>query len=303
MRVTNKMTSELITRELYSNQQMLLNAQVRVTTGKKINKPSDDPIGAQKVLDYRRILSSIEQYERNIVHGKNQIEITETILDQMDTLLNEAHKWASAYGSGSIEAGSAEEKAAITHVKALYDDILSLANSKIGNDYIFAGHVTNTAPFSRSADYTPNAYNGDDEDITVLVRDNVEVKINATGQDIFERGTGSGTDVFNVLKDLIDSMETTQDPAAAFAEAANLKSAIAQVQGVAIDISIHHGRLKSAEDYLRQYESKIEDLLDNTENIDPAQAIIEMQMAETAYMASLETASRVIQRSLVDYLK
>ena len=85
MRVTNKMTSELITRELYSNQQMLLNAQVKVTTGKKINKPSDDPIGAHKVLDYRRILSSIEQYERNIVYGKNQIEITETILDQMDT--------------------------------------------------------------------------------------------------------------------------------------------------------------------------------------------------------------------------
>ena len=45
---TNKMTSELITRAIYSNQKMLLNAQGKVTTGKKINKPSDDPIGAQK---------------------------------------------------------------------------------------------------------------------------------------------------------------------------------------------------------------------------------------------------------------
>jgi len=297
------MTAELITRDLYRNQEMLLNAQVRVTTGKKINKPSDDPIGTHKVLDYRKILSSVEQYERNIVHGKNQIEITETILDQIDTLLKEAKKWASTYGSGGIEANSGEENTAITHVKALYDDILSLANSKIGNNYIFAGHVTDTAPFSRSADYTPNGYNGDDEDITVLVRDNVEVKINATGQDLFERGSGSGTDVFNVLKDLIDAMETSHDPAAASTEAANLQSAIKQVQGVAADVAIHHGRLESAEDYLLQYGSKIEDLLYNTENIDPAQAIVEMQMAETAYAASLETASRIIQRSLVDYLK
>jgi flagellar hook-associated protein 3 FlgL len=254
-------------------------------------------------LDYRKILSSIEQYERNIVHGKNQIEIAETILDEIDSLLKEAQEWAFTYGSGTIEVNSGAENAAITQVKALYDNILNLANSKIGNNYIFAGHVTNTPPFSRAADYTPNAYNGDDEDIAVLVRDNVEVKINATGQDIFQRASGSGTDVFNVLKDLIDAMETSHDPAAASVQAANLRSAIEQVQGVAIDVAIQHGRLESAQDYLLQYGLKIEDLLSKTENIDPAQAIIEMQMAETAYNASLETASRILQRSLVDYLK
>ena len=98
-------------------------------------------------------------------------------------------------------------------------------------------------------------------------------------------------------------METAHDPAAASVQAANLRSAIEQVQGVATDVAIHHGRLESAQDYLLQYGLKIEELLSKTENIDPAQAIIEMQMAETAYNASLETASRILQRSLVDYLK
>ena len=70
------------------------------------------------------ILSSIEQYERNIVHGKNKIEITETILDEMDTLLNEAQKWASTYGSGGVEANSAERRATLLFL------VTSLARAK-----------------------------------------------------------------------------------------------------------------------------------------------------------------------------
>jgi len=175
MRVTNRQAAEAIIRDIFTNHQLLLDAQIRVSSGKKLIKPSDDPIGMRKVLDYRKILSSIDQYNRNIDHGKTQIELTETALDEIDTLLNEAKQWALDYGSGNSED---LRQTALTNVKSIYESIMDLANTKIGDSYIFGGYVTNTAPFSRDADgiagtaddYTAS-YGGDDGDITVLVGD------------------------------------------------------------------------------------------------------------------------------------
>ena len=298
MRVTNKMTADLITQDLYRAQQLLLDAQVKVATGKRINKPSDDPIGMGKVLDYRKIISTIDQYNENIVHGKNQLEFTSTILEEIESLLNQAKNWALEFGSGSDMSASA----ALIEVKSLYDEIMDLANTKIGNNYIFGGHVTNSAPFSRDADYDAN-YTGDNGDITVLVGNNVQVKINANGEDIFAvDGAGGGTDAFGALERLINALGTN-DSAAAFAEVANLDSAIDQVQGISTETSVYYGRMKSSENFLIKYKSNIEDMLYETENMDPAQAVVEMQLQEAAYITCLETASRIIQPSLVDFIK
>ena len=293
MRVTNKMTAELVTRDLYRAQQLLLDAQVRVSTGKRINKPSDDPIGMGKVLDYRKIISKIEQYNENISYGKNQLEFTSTILDEIETLLNDAQEWALKYSTGSDISASAAQN----EVEAIYDHIMDLANTKIENNYIFAGHVTNTVPFTKDASYNAT-YAGDDGDVNVLVGDNVQVKINATGTDIFY----GGADVFGSLKNLIDAIGAN-DPTAAYAEVANLQSAIDQVQNVSTENSIYYGRLDASENFLIKYKSNIEDMLTDTENMDPAQAIVEMQLQETAYITCLETASKIIQPSLVDFVK
>jgi flagellar hook-associated protein 3 FlgL len=292
------MTADLITQDLYKAQQLLLDAQVKVATGKRINKPSDDPIGMGKVLDYRKIISTIDQYNENIDHGKNQLEFASTIVEEIETLLNEAKNWAMQFGSGSDMSASA----AVVEVKSLYDEIMDLANTKIGNNYIFGGHVTNSEPFSRDANYDAD-YTGDNGDITVLVGDNVRVKINANGEELFAvDGAGGGTDVFGALERLINALETN-DSAAAFAEVANLEGAIDQVQGVGAEISVYYDRIKSSENFLIKYKSNIEDMLYETENMDPAQAIVEMQLQEAAYITCLETASKIIQPSLIDFIK
>jgi len=297
MRVTNKMTADLITRDLFKAQQLLLDAQVRVATGKRINKPSDDPIGMGKVLDYRKIISSIGQYNENIATGKNQIEFTSTILDEVDSLLSDAKEWALKYATGS----DIPSNAAQVEVENIYDSIMDIANTKIGNNYIFAGHITDTVPFTRDANFNAS-YAGDDGDVNVLVGDNVQVKINATGQDIFDvNGLGGGTDIFASLQRLITAL-STDDRDAAFAEVANLESGIQQVQNVATEASVYYNRLDSSENFLIKYKSNIEDMLTETENMDPAQAIVEMQLLETAYTTCLETASRIIQPSLVDFI-
>lgn len=305
MRVTSKMTSEVITRELYKNKQALLEAQLRVATGKKINKPSDDPVGMGKVLDYRKIVSQIDQYNENITMGKNQIELTETILDQVETYLNQAKEWALRFSSGSYVDDDLTKEAIQKNIEGIYDDILNLGNSKIGNNYFFGGHVTDTQPFSRDAFFNAT-YAGDDGDFNVMVNDNTQVKINATGRDIFDvDGTGGGSDIFGALQDLINALQEA-DPAVAQsqAEAAadDIQNGLNQVQGVATEMSMYYGRLEFSENFLEKYKSKIEDSLEKTESVDMAEAIVEMQLQETAYTTNLETASGIIQKSLVDFI-
>ena len=293
MRVTNSQTAEIIMYDLYKNKQLLLDAQIRLSSQKKINKPSDDPIGMGKILDYREILSSIDQYKRNIDHGKMQIEVTETVLDEIDTLLNEAEEWAMDYGSGNSDN---LRDTALLKVKSIYDAVMDLANTKVNDNYIFGGFVTDTVPFTRDANYTA-MYAGDDSDQEVLVGDNVEVKINATGTDIFN----GGTDVFGSLENLINAIDAG-NPALARTEVANISSAIDQVQTVATESAAYYGRLESAENYLIRYKANIQDMLSNTEDVNLEQAIVELQLQQTAYEVSLSTASKIIQRSLVDYL-
>lgn len=301
MRITNQMSADIVTNDLYKNYQALLNAQITVSTGKRINKPSDDPAGMGRVLDYRKSLASIEQYRRNIDSGKLKLEETETILDEIDSLLNQVEQYAHEHASND----RSDRPLAISELKNIYDQILDLANRKTLGGHLFGGHVTDVPPFSRNADGINGTaddwvttYNGDDGDITVLVNDNVEVKVNATGQDIFN----GGIDIFASLNDLIVNMET-YNQANVQAQIANIRGAVDQVQSVATESAVYYGRLETAENHLIQYENNLQDMLDKTEKVDMNQAIVQLQLQETAYTTSLEVAARIIQRSLVDFVR
>jgi flagellar hook-associated protein 3 FlgL len=117
---------------------------VKLASQKKINRPSDDPSGMMKVLDSRQTLAAIEQYQGNIVQGTTWISATATTLDSINELLSTIQTAAGNYGtetpSGkSILAGQ---------VREARDQILSLANSQLGGNYLFSGSLVGTKPFS-----------------------------------------------------------------------------------------------------------------------------------------------------------
>lgn len=143
MRVTNNQMTNAITGSLFKQAQRLLKAQITVATEKIINKPSDDPIGMYKILDYRKILSSIDQYNSNITQGKTWIEFSETVLGEIETLLNTVQHIAVEQSSGDLDT----RESALREVENIYGQVLGLANTTLGNRYIYSGHKANTAPF------------------------------------------------------------------------------------------------------------------------------------------------------------
>ncbi len=151
MRVTNKQMLSLITRSVATSSELLLKAQERVASRKLINRPSDDPIAMGKVLDYRRKLSSIDQYARNITPAKTRVEIAMINLEEVHGFIDKAKTLAVNQSSQDNALG---REAAALEVTNICDRIRDMANTRLGGKYIFAGHETDTQPFTECAAIT-----------------------------------------------------------------------------------------------------------------------------------------------------
>ena len=146
MRVSNRQMVNIVKSDLFRNAEQLLKIEERVATRKLINRPSDDPIGMGKVLDYRKTISSIDQYNRNIGTAKSRIEFTDTLLEDLHDLLGQAKQIAVEH---SNELDPALRESAAQQVEGIYDQVFAIANTKYGDAYLFAGHDTDTIPFPR----------------------------------------------------------------------------------------------------------------------------------------------------------
>ena len=163
MRVTNNMMTDSLVRYLTSQNEALFERQNIIASQRRINKPSDDPVGVGKVLDYRQTLASIDQYQMNIKNGIRHLDFSESALTLVDDLIDIIR------GIGHVEADGTTEsrQLAAQQVMNLYDQIMDMANSKLNDNYIFSGYQIKTAPFSRDEaaattfDQFTITYNGD----------------------------------------------------------------------------------------------------------------------------------------------
>ena len=297
MRVSSNAVYNTIIGNLFKNSERLLKAQVKVATEKRINKPSDDPIGMGKVLDYRKRLASIDQYQSNIAKGKAGIQMTETTLDMVSDLLNDAKEIAMEQSAGSVE--NATREIAAEQIAAIREQVLQLANTKLGGKYIFAGHKTDEPAFSDTG-----SYNGDSGKIKIIIDENTEVKINLTGEDIFPTTGSSDSNAFTVLNKLQAALEASVYVQSEVADQANLlEEARDQVNLARASSASTFKRLESHDGMLDSFKLRIEDMLSKTEDADLATSIVELQFEERAYEAALSASARVMQPSLLDFLQ
>ena len=295
MRVTNKLMADTVANNLFKNTEHLLKIQNMISSGKRISKPSDDPIGMGKVLDYRKTISSIDQYNRNIARGRSWLDITDSTLGSVDNLLMRAKEIAVSQATGT--ANKQTREIAAKEMKNIYEQMLQLANTKLGSSYIFAGHKTDTAPFSRDDDYNAS-YNGDKGDIRIIVGEDTSISINANGEDIFF----SKVSVFDVLRDLKDGLQNN-DPSAISNQIELLNDALGQVLKVRAEVGAKLNRLEITETYWANFKLNITEMLSQTEDADLTKAITDLTTQETVYQTSLAISARLIQPSLMNFLR
>lgn len=118
----------------------------QISTQKKVNRASDDPIAATKIIDYRQEMTANQQYQNNIENVDAWISMTESKLSGAYDLIVKAREIAVAQATGTATTSSRENAA--QEIQSLIEELASLANAKLGDRYLFSGSQNTTAPFS-----------------------------------------------------------------------------------------------------------------------------------------------------------
>ena len=157
MRVTNKMIGNNLAFNIQVNLQKLARTQQELSTGRRVLRPSDDPLVISRLLGVYAALESNNQYVRNIDDGLSYLYAADTALGSAGALLQDAHELAVQGANGTL---TKEDMSYIARqVDKMIDNMVNLANTDLGGKYIYAGKLNNMPPFTRDGDEIK--YHGD----------------------------------------------------------------------------------------------------------------------------------------------
>ena len=176
MRISTMMVYNNLVKNLARGAERTQEIQEVITSGKRINRLSDDPVGVSKVVNYESHLNKLGQYRENITYGNSWLSMSDSVLLDMQNLVTEAKAIAIAQ---STETATPETRAqAAVAVRNLYEQLIAFANTKLGDSYIFGGSLTNIAPFN-----SDGTYNGNADDILIEIMEGITGKINVAGSE------------------------------------------------------------------------------------------------------------------------
>ncbi len=145
MRVPEKMLFESIVNRMQRQTESVFRLQEQVSSGKKVNRPSDDPIGQSLILNYQKSIASTEQHLRNIDRGNAMLSTGESALQGVEDRLQRARELAVQMANGTYS--SLDRATAAKEIREIYDQMVASANTRVEGRYLFAGHQTQTKPF------------------------------------------------------------------------------------------------------------------------------------------------------------
>ncbi|MCL9670392.1 MULTISPECIES: flagellar hook-associated protein FlgL [Enterobacteriaceae] len=211
MRISTQMMYEQNMRGITNSQTKWMDYGLQMSTGQRVNKPSDDPIAASQAVVVSQAQQQNEQYKTARTFATQKVSLEENVLSQVTTAVTSAHTSLVAAANGTL---SDDDRASMaTELQGVRDQLLNLANSTDGNGrYIFGGYKTDTPPFDASG-----AYNGGNVAISQQVDASRSMVIAHTGDQVFnsitsnaipEPGGGtSQTNVFSMLDDAIAALK------------------------------------------------------------------------------------------------
>ncbi len=187
MRISTNQIYDQSIRAIMDNQRGLAETQESLATGKKLNRPSDDPVGAAKVIRLTEELDQLNQYQRNIDLVTGSLEQQEAVLSNINDAANRARTLAIQAGSGVLS--DADRRAIGAEMEQLRDEVFDLMNTQDADgNYIFAGHQSQSQAFTLNPAATTNpvSFAGDAGENSVQLSDSTRVQSTSSGQEVFQ---------------------------------------------------------------------------------------------------------------------
>lgn len=299
MRVTHQVIKNTVIRNVNRNLSNMSRYQDMLSSGKTINKPSDDPVKIARVMGYNTALDKNEQYQKNIDTARSWVDTTEDAIHGITEILQRARELAV---SGASDTLPPESRGAIAmEVDELINVLVQLGNSTYEDRSIFSGYKTTTAPFERTTDPLLGpagvTYSGDQGAITWEVAPGVTIRGNITGDDLF---LNSG--VLGGMNDLVQALNN-DDSAAISTAIGTLQQATDSVLDKRAAMGAISNGLDLSKENFESQKINFSRLRSELEDIDFAETMMNFSVMDTLYKASLSAGARIMQPSLLDFLR
>ncbi|HZQ99672.1 MAG TPA: flagellar hook-associated protein FlgL [Chloroflexota bacterium] len=295
MRITDRLLVDKVLGNIQRNTQRLSDLQDEVATGRRINKPSDDPTGTVSSLILHSTDDENQQDAANLDQAQAWLNSTDVALQDVNSILQRARELAVQGANQTL--GPEETTSLANEVDQLLDHAMQLANTQNGDRYIFGGFNTRTPSFNFT-DSTKTAwvYNGDNGDIQRAVAPGVKLSVNVTGDRVFPG-------VFDVLMGIRDDLKAHNQDSLSLDRLDELDSVHNDVLNALGEVGAKGARLDLTKNQLSAAHLNNKGSISDIEDADMSDAIVNLSAQQTALQAALATGARVIQPQLLDFLK
>jgi flagellar hook-associated protein 3 FlgL len=295
MRVTNPMVSDTVLRNLQNNLAQLERLQNQLTSGKRINRPSDDPPAVETALNYHATIAAGEQYLRNMDSVTAWLQATDSTLGEANDLLQRARELAVEGGNDTL--GTDQRIGIAAEVDQLLQQMVTLGNATLKGQRLFAGLRTDANPFTLNAGPpTTVTYGGDSGQMLREIDVDTTLAINTPGSAAF-------APAFAALISLRDNLRAGNATAVRASDIPGIDAALDTVLNTRASVGAKVNRMEAAQDRQQQLQVQITKLLAKAEDTDYTEAISEFTLQDTVYKASLQAGAKAMQPSLMDYLR
>ncbi|RFU68300.1 flagellar hook-associated protein FlgL [Peribacillus saganii] len=294
MRVTQSMLSNNMLRNLSNSFERIGKLQEQISSQKKITRPSDDPVVAMQGILYRRNLEEVEQFKRNYSEAYNWVENSDTSLDKAGHAIDRIRELMVQVTNDMYDIS--QRQSTMEEIDQLKNHLVDIANTKSGDKYLFNGTDTLNAPVidgNPPSFATPRNNNS----VELELAKGVYIPVNAKSGEAFSDDLF--TDIQKVISDLQNGKpgkELSQHLDILDKHKSNLVNARA-------DLGARANRIELMADRIDNQHIMSEKMLSENEDIDIEKVITEFTTQESVHRAALSIGSKIIQPTLMDFLR
>jgi flagellar hook-associated protein 3 FlgL len=295
------MLTQNMLRNLSQSYARLGKIQDQLATGKKIARPSDDPVVAIKGMAYRTNLTEVEQFKRNFSEAYNWIENSDAALDKATQALQRIRELVVQASNDTYESS---QRASISEeIKQLTEHLASIANTKVGDKYIFNGTDTLTQPVDLNQ--TPPVVSANTNEVKIELSKGIYISVNVNPTKVFNydnkaKGNGLFSDLESLNNDLNDATKSGKDINQYLGY---IDKHINNLLSARAELGARLNRIELMEERIDQQEVIANRILSDNEDADIERVITDLKTQEIVHRAALGVGARIIQPTLLDFLR
>ena len=302
-RVTTLMTAHNTLADVNQAYNRLIQTQSEMSSGKKIQQPSDDPYGMSLVMSEQGQLGMLTAYSNNVTDGQSYTEASQGAMTNIANIVQRVRELVVGAANGSNTASDLSGTAA--EVKQLIDAVKQEANTQYNGQYIFSG-TANVQPYQTATGDLYQGNSGSAAAVTRQIGPGTSLQVNVDLSSVLGSGSagtgGSDGKLLDTLNSIYADLSSGNTSALGGTDLMSIDTNFSNLTQMQASQGAVTNRLALASSRIASLQTAATQVLSNTQDADMAQVAIDYSTQQAAYTAALKAGASIVQESLLNFL-